>query len=119
MGHLLGVLARGVEEEAGADGLADAIEVGARRHQVQLVPVHDLQQLLPHILRTQFRCHSCITHSSISCMTENDIGHGQPICKLETGTGNQCIEECAVTMRRPPNSHAGKLNSRLPYNMQA
>ena len=28
--NLLGILAGGVEEEAGADGLADAVEVGAR-----------------------------------------------------------------------------------------
>lgn len=48
--HLLGVLAGGVEEETGADGLADAVKVGACRHQVQLVAVHDLQQLLPYIL---------------------------------------------------------------------
>ena len=28
--HFLGVLASGVEEEARADGLADAVEIGAR-----------------------------------------------------------------------------------------
>ena len=35
---LLGVLASGVEEEAGADGLPDLDEVAAGRHDVELVP---------------------------------------------------------------------------------
>jgi len=51
--RLLRVLARGVEEEAGADGLADLVEVVAGRHQVQLVPVHDHHELLAHVLRAR------------------------------------------------------------------
>ena len=41
-----------MEEEARGDGLPDLVEVAAGRHQVQLVAVHDCQQLLPHILRS-------------------------------------------------------------------
>ena len=49
--HLLRIFAGGVEEEARGDGHEDLLLVAPRRHEIQLVPVHCLQQLLTHVLR--------------------------------------------------------------------
>ena len=49
---LLRVLFRGGHEKPAGDGLAHHFQVfGPRGHHLQLVPVHDAEQLLPHILR--------------------------------------------------------------------
>ena len=47
----LWVLACCMEEESRADGFPDLVVVTARADQVQFIAVHDLQQLLAHILR--------------------------------------------------------------------